>query len=122
MTTKKILVIDDDPVCSGVLLAIIGDAHQVISANSGSSALEILTTFKPDLILLDINMPNINGYQVVKLVKNNPLTENIPIIILSGLTEESDKEFGLRIGADHYLTKPIMPDEIERTIKQYLGH
>ncbi|GAA0786908.1 MULTISPECIES: response regulator [Pseudomonadati] len=122
MTAKKILVIDDDPICSGVLLAIIGDEHQVISANSGSSALEILTTFKPDLILLDINMPNINGYQVVKLVKNNPLTSNIPIIIISSLAEDSDKEFGLKIGADDYLTKPIMPDAIETTLAKYLDH
>ena len=120
---KKVLIAEDSSVIQNLAKKILEFQNfQIHAVKNGQQVLDELAKAEFDIILLDINMPNINGYQVVKQVKNNPLTKNIPIIILSGLTEESDKEFGLRIGADHYLTKPIMPDEIERTIKQYLGH
>ncbi|MCL1143683.1 response regulator [Shewanella gaetbuli] len=121
MNSKQILVIDDDPVSTGILLAILGDEHRVVSANSGSAAIELLINMHPDLILLDINMPNINGYQVIKHLKGNPETADIPIVVISSLTEESDQEFGKRVGADSYLTKPISPSDIQCTIEKFLA-
>lgn len=120
MDQAQILVIDDDPVCTGMLLAILGDDHQVFSANSGSGAIELLSTITPSLILLDINMPNVNGYQVIKHIKSSPKTANIPVIVISGLTESSDQEFALKMGADDYLTKPIQPAAIQDTLEKYI--
>ncbi|MCZ4339798.1 response regulator [Shewanella colwelliana] len=121
MDKAKILVIDDDPVCTGVLLAILGDDYEVASANSGSGAIEVLTAMRPNLILLDITMPNINGYQVIKHLKSDDSTATIPVIVISSLVEESDKEFALKLGADDYLTKPIQPNAIQAMLDQYLA-
>ncbi|WP_144212480.1 response regulator [Shewanella donghaensis] len=120
MDKAKIVVIDDDPVCTGLLLAILGDEHLVMTANSGDAAIEILSTVRPDLIFLDITMPNINGYQVIKFIRDQPETAKTPVVVVSSLVENSDQQFALKLGADDYLTKPIMPDSIQRTIDTFL--
>lgn len=120
MDKAKIVVIDDDPVCTGLLLAILGDEHLVMTANSGDAAIEILSTVRPDLIFLDITMPNINGYQVIKFIRDQPETAKTPVVVVSSLVENSDQQFALKLGADDYLTKPIMPDAIQRTIDTFL--
>jgi CheY-like chemotaxis protein len=120
MDRAKILVIDDDPICTGVLLAILGDDYQVFSANSGSGALDLLSSIRPDLILLDITMPNINGYHVIKYLKNDLQTSHIPIVVISGLVEKSDQDFAINLGADDYLTKPILPNDIQAMLNKYI--
>lgn len=120
MDKSKIVIIDDDPICTGLLLAILGDDYLVMTANSGDAAIELLSTVRPNLIFLDITMPNVNGYQVIKFIKEQSETAHIPIVVVSSLVERSDQLFALKLGADHYLTKPIMPDAVQRTIDTYL--
>ncbi|QBF82694.1 response regulator [Shewanella maritima] len=119
MDQAKILIIDDDPVCAGLLLAILGDDYLVMSANSGEGAIEILNSMTPDLIFLDIAMPNINGYQVIKHIQQTTDTPP-PVVVISSLAEASDKEFALKLGANGYLTKPIVPNEIQGILSHYL--
>ncbi|MFV7771315.1 MULTISPECIES: response regulator [Shewanella] len=120
MSRAKILIIDDDPVCTGVLLAMLGDDYDVTSANSGIGGIEVLKSLTPDLILLDITMPHVNGYQVIQHLKGDEQTASIPVVVISSLTEQSDKAFALKLGVDGYITKPIMPDAIQEVIEDYL--
>ncbi|EDQ02158.1 response regulator [Shewanella benthica] len=122
MERAKILIIDDDPVCTGVLLAILGDDYQVTTANSGSGGIEILNSMIPDLILLDITMPEVNGYQVLRFLKADSSRANIPVVVISTLVDSSDRDFALKLGANDYVNKPIMPDVIQKMVDQYLPY
>ena len=117
MEKVRILIVDDDPFCSSLLLSILGDDYQVTTVNSGLDVIDISTVQKPDCIFLDIMMPDKNGYQVLKDLKDNPLTTEIPVIIVSGLVEESDQNLGLRLGASGYIGKPINPAEVFTVLK-----
>ncbi|MCG9697593.1 response regulator [Shewanella sp. Isolate11] len=120
MSKAKILVVDDDPVCTGVLLSLLGEDYEVISANSGSSAISLLDSFSPQLIFLDITMPDVNGYHVLKHLKDEQ-ESTLPVVVISSLTEDSDKDFAKKLGADDYVSKPIMPDAIYKIVAKYLG-
>ncbi|AQS37907.1 Response regulator receiver domain protein [Shewanella psychrophila] len=120
MERAKILIIDDDPVCTGVLLAILGDDYQITTANSGSGGIDILSSLTPDLIFLDITMPEVNGYQVLKYLKGDLSRSQIPVVVISTLVETSDRDFALKLGANDYINKPIMPDVIQNVVEQYL--
>ena len=122
MERAKILIIDDDPVCTGVLLAMLGDDYHVSTANSGSGGIEILNSMIPDLILLDITMPEVNGYQVLKFLKTDSSRANIPVVVISTLVDSSDRDFALKLGANDYVNKPIMPDVIQKMVDQYLPY
>ena len=122
MERAKILIIDDDPVCTGVLLAMLGDDYHVTTANSGSGGIEILNSMIPDLILLDITMPEVNGYQVLKFLKTDSSRANIPVVVISTLVDSSDRDFALKLGANDYINKPIMPDVIQKMVDQYLPY
>ena len=122
MERAKILIIDDDPVCTGVLLAMLGDDYQVTTANSGSGGIDILNSLIPDLILLDITMPEVNGYQVLKFLKADSSRANIPVVVISTLVDSSDRDFALKLGANDYVNKPIMPDVIQKMVDQYLPY
>ena len=122
MERAKILIIDDDPVCTGVLLAMLGDDYQVTTANSGSGGIDILNSMIPDLILLDITMPEVNGYQVLKFLKADSSRANIPVVVISTLVDSSDRDFALKLGANDYVNKPIMPDVIKKIVDQYLPY
>ncbi|MCJ8303670.1 response regulator [Shewanella sp.] len=122
MERAKILIIDDDPVCTGVLLAMLGDDYHVTTANSGSGGIEILNSMIPDLILLDITMPEVNGYQVLKFLKTDSSRANIPVVVISTLVDSSDRDFALKLGANDYVNKPIMPDVIQKMVDQYLPY
>ncbi|QYK05557.1 response regulator [Shewanella zhangzhouensis] len=122
MEKAKILVIDDDPVCIGVLLSLLAERYEVTAANSGTTALELLSVMRPNIVLLDITMPNINGYQVIRQLKSDTATADIPVIVISSLTEASDQEFAFKLGATDYLPKPIMPNAIYGLLDKYLSH
>ncbi len=119
MGRTKILVVDDDPVCAGMLLSVLGEDYEVLSANSGSGAINLLGSFLPQLIFLDITMPDINGYHVLKYIKDE-LDSPIPVVVISSLDEEFDKEFAIKLGANDYVIKPILPDTIFKLVTKYL--
>jgi phosphoserine phosphatase RsbU/P len=105
-----ILVVDDTPTNLTLMTGLLQDSYQVKAATSGEKALKIaFSENKPDLILLDIMMPEIDGYEVCRQLKSNPSTKDIPIIFLTAMTEVADEEKGLKLGAVDYITKPISP-------------
>jgi twitching motility two-component system response regulator PilH len=92
----------------------------VIFADDGVEALEKFQTQRPDLVILDIVMPRMNGYEVCRQLKNDPKTKDIPILMCSGKGEEFDRFWGLKNGADAYIHKPFKPTEFIDTIQQLL--
>ncbi|PKG58959.1 two-component system response regulator [Shewanella sp. GutDb-MelDb] len=120
MDKPKILIVDDDPICSSLLLSVLGDDYHVITINSGIHAIDLASNLQPNCIFLDIMMPEKNGYQVLKDLKSNNLTNLIPVIIISGLNEDSDEDLALRLGAQDYIFKPINPDDVYNKLKTHL--
>ena len=123
MEFKKptILVVDDMTTTLLLLHDLLKDTYEVKIAKSGTKALEILESPNDiDLILLDIEMPDINGYDVCKRIKNNEQTKNIPIIFVTARNSEEDEEYGLNLGAIDYITKPFNKTITKLRLKNYL--
>jgi putative two-component system response regulator len=110
MVKATILIVDDEPTNLNLLIALLGPEYMVRAANSGEVALRVANSQpRPDLILLDIMMPAMDGYAVLSQLRENPTTKDIPIIFLTALAESRDEERGLQLGAVDYITKPIKP-------------
>lgn len=110
---KRLLVVDDDP---GLLLAVSetlrAESYDVKAARRGAEALIIVAQSLPDLIISDIRMPGMDGYQLVKNLRSNPRTRLVPIVFLTAKDETGDRIQGFRTGVDAYLTKPFEPEEL----------
>ena len=118
---EKILVVDDNPVNLGVLFEHLSKYnYTVLLVQSGEIALRSIASEKPDLILLDIMMPGLDGFEVCKRVKQNPLTANIPIIFMSALSDTDDKVSGFNVGGVDYITKPFQQEEVLARVKTHL--
>jgi len=118
----RILVADDDPLSIKLLnfrLRSVG--HEVILAVNGGEALEITTREKPDLVLLDIMMPVMNGFQVLRKLKSQEETKDIPVIMLTSKVQEKDVVFGLEAGAEDYITKPFSFAELNARVNHVLA-
>jgi phosphoserine phosphatase RsbU/P len=125
-TSKKsastLLVVDDSPVNIQVLVRTLdGTGHRILVATNGRSALEIAERIHPDLMLLDVMMPELDGFQVCRAIKSNPNTRDIVIIFLSALGEVEDKVAGLQLGAVDYVTKPIQAEEVLARVSNHLA-
>ena len=106
--SKKILFVDDEPDVLKTLEAFFtSEGFRVITATDGAQGLSKARTEKPDLIVLDIMLPKIDGYKVCRMLKFDEELKKIPVIILSARVQEEDKKLGKEVGADCYLTKPI---------------
>jgi diguanylate cyclase (GGDEF)-like protein len=103
----SVLIVDDESLNLLLLNQILSPEYTVFTAKSGTEALSRVEHDSPDLILLDIMMPDMNGFDVLARLKENPVTKNIPVIIITGLTGEEDEEKGLLLGAVDYITKPF---------------
>jgi CheY-like chemotaxis protein len=114
-----ILVVDDTPANIDILLETIGEEDEVSVAISGEDALELIEEEPPDLVLLDVMMPGIDGFEVCKRLKADPKTAGIPIVFLSGMDSAEEKQKGLDLGAVDFLTKPIDPSEVMKVIKKF---
>lgn len=113
----KVLIVDDIPVNVLLIKSMIqGMKFNILSANSGQEALEKASTENPDVILMDVMMPGMNGYDCTRALRANPATEHIPVIIVSALTSDSDMKEGLAAGANDFLTKPIIKERIVNCI------
>jgi CheY-like chemotaxis protein len=119
MTLKTILVVDDTPENLDILVEILKSNYTVKPVTKGSIALKIALT-KPDLILLDILMPEMSGYEVFEKLKENPLTNSIPVIFISANSSQEEKEKAINLGIKDYLTKPIDPDELINSINKLI--
>jgi DNA-binding response OmpR family regulator len=110
---ETILVLDDNgDFLMNIELILEMEGYQVLSACNGSEALTLLDQTKPDLIISDIMMPEMNGYEFYQLVRQNPELLTVPFIFLSAKGEREDIRFGKQLGADEYLTKPLEPGDL----------
>ncbi len=116
MSSKKILLVEDEQeIVEMIQMALEARGYEVMAAYDGSEGLRMATEKKPDLILLDIIMPGLNGYQVCRELKNHPSTRETPIIYLTAKGQETDKFWGFETGAAEYIVKPFeMGDLIEK--------
>ncbi|KFB68713.1 response regulator [Candidatus Accumulibacter vicinus] len=113
MTIKKILVVDDSPTERHVLKALLtSHGYEVITAESGEEGIAKTKSELPDLVLMDVVMPGLNGYQATRTLTRDPATRNIPVIVCTTKGQETDKIWGLRQGAQDYLVKPINGPEL----------
>lgn len=120
---KTALVVEDSAIMRGIIVSSLSNLQQVRSVEvpNGFEALRILPQEKFDIILTDINMPDINGLELLSFLKNHPNYRTIPVVIISTEKSETDRKRGLELGADDYLTKPFEPGELENIIRRLLN-
>jgi len=120
---QTILVIDDNPDLLDIVDAILSEAGFVVAkALSGEDGLSVARALKPNLILLDLNMPQMDGWEVLKLLKAESGTRDIPVAIFSVRTDLKDKIFGLQRGAVDYIPKPFQYDRLAERVQRILAH
>jgi CheY-like chemotaxis protein len=119
---KRILVCDDDPVILRLLQVNLElEGYEALLAHHGVKAVEVALEQLPDVIILDIMMPRMDGYEACERIKSNEATKDIPIIFLSAKAQPSDIERGRRFGVDEYLTKPFDPSELLEVVERLSG-
>lgn len=119
---RVILVADDSPTIRKFVSASLGlSGFEVIAACDGMEAVEKLPNHKIDLIITDLNMPNLDGFEFIRIVRQNDQYKDIPIIILSSLGSRDDIERGLSCGANSYVVKPFDPKRIQYEVSKYLN-
>lgn len=120
---KKIMIIDDEPgVVKMIRYLLEKNAYVVVSATEGEEGLKLALAEKPDLILMDIMMPTLDGNEVMKRLKADESTKDIPIIMLSALGQEGDVAKSLELGAVDYVVKPFHPQELLERLRKILGN
>ena len=120
---KRILIAEDDePNRRLIKDVLMYHGYEVIEAVNGAEAVKMATGHKPDLVLMDLQMPVMNGVEAIRQLKNSPETKDIKIIAVTGLAMESDRENTMKMGADGYMAKPIdirqLPEAIERLFER----
>jgi DNA-binding response OmpR family regulator len=119
---KKIMVVDDEPYIARVIkFKLEQEGYNVISANDGQTGLQKIREEKPDLVLLDVMMPGLSGYDVCQQLKQDPALAGIPVVILTAKGQERDREQGLNMGASDYITKPFSPNRLLDLVKNMIG-
>ena len=114
----RILVVDDDSDIRELLSDLLEDrGYEVIQADGGSEGLEKAAQDQPDLIILDVMMPEVDGFAVIKSLKENPETEKIPVVILTGLPAEEGEHVAMKAGIDHYIPKPWTTEALELSLR-----
>ncbi|MFO7983054.1 MAG: response regulator [Desulfuromonadales bacterium] len=120
---QKILITEDSPTMRSLIVSTIqamGD-YDIIEAANGFEALRELPRNQVDLVITDINMPDINGLELVSFIKTNDQYKQTPLFIISTESSERDRDKGMKLGADAYLVKPFSPQELQKLIKRFLG-
>ena len=119
---SRILMVDDSPTEIAVAKKLLeGKGHTVITANNGAEGVEMAKTEKPDLILMDIVMPDMNGFKATRQISKDPETASIPVIMMSSKDQETDMEWARRQGATEYLVKPADEATLLATVERLLA-
>jgi two-component system chemotaxis response regulator CheY len=121
---QRILIVEDSGTMRSLIAATLEDLDQPVKvdeAENGFEALRLLPQQSYDLIITDINMPDINGLELVSFVKGNPGHREVPLVIVSTEGSERDRDRGMELGANAYLVKPFSPDELRRVVQDLLG-
>ncbi|NJN20554.1 MAG: response regulator [Leptolyngbya sp. RL_3_1] len=118
---STVMIVDDSSALREMIAGLLSQAGMtILEAKDGVEAQQKLQASTPDLVVVDIVMPNMNGYELCRWIKNNPGTQNVPVVICSSKGEEFDRYWGMKQGADAYISKPFRPNEMVETVKQLL--
>ena len=118
----RILVVDDEPHIVQILRFTLEKAgYHVYTAENGQVALERIEELEPNLVILDIMMPKLDGYETCRMIKKDPATKNIPVILLTAKGREVDQKLGREVGASDYMTKPFSPSKLIERVQAILG-
>ncbi|MDH5368615.1 MAG: response regulator [Gammaproteobacteria bacterium] len=121
--TATILIVDDSRTAIAVLTKTLEPTgYSIISAENGEDGIEMAKQHQPDLILMDIIMPGLNGFQATRILRKEAITQNIPIIIISGNEQATEKFWGLRVGANGFLAKPVERAELFHLLGEHLSN
>jgi twitching motility two-component system response regulator PilH len=119
---KKLLIVDDSPTELKLIMEVFsGPEYTVVTASDGEEGVEKAKSEKPDLIILDVVMPKMNGFQACRTIKSEASTQAIPVILLTSKNQKSDEFWGKKQGADVYLTKPFDQAELLKAVSGLLG-
>ncbi len=119
---SNILLVEDSPTILHVAERMLTESgHTVIKATDGDAALRLAAEQKPDLVVLDVILPRINGYQVCRRLKAATETAEIPVVMLTSKSRDSDRFWGLEQGADGYITKPFLKEDLIQAIERFVG-
>ena len=119
--SKKILIVEDDPSFSRAINHIVEkEGYDVVTATNGMTGLRMAKEEKPDLLILDVMLPGLDGFEICSRLRNDPETDKLPIIMLSAKGQEADKNTGLKVGANEYLTKPVDRELLLKTMTSLL--
>ena len=122
MSAKKVLVVDDEPyILRSLTFVLKKEGYDVSSATNGEEAMTQVRESKPALMFLDVMMPKKNGYEVCQEIKGDPALSDIHVIMLTAKGQDADREKGLSIGADEFITKPFSPMRVVARVKELLG-
>ncbi len=122
MNSKKILIVDDEvDLVETVRFPLEMEGYHVLVSYNGEDALNQARKENPDLILLDLMLPKLDGYKVCRLLKFDDRYKHIPILMLTAKTQEKDKALGMETGANEYITKPFEMDDLLKKVKKYLN-
>lgn len=117
----KILIVEDEKDIRQLVIYTLQYAgYQVVAAMNGEEAVVLAQQEKPDLILMDVRMPRMDGYQAAQMIKNDEITQHIPIVFLSAKGQESEVEHGFEVGAEDYMIKPFSPTELIDRIRSVI--
>lgn len=120
-TAPKVLIVDDDPLMRRIVTQSLDKTgYQLFEAESGPAGIESSMRLHPDLIILDVMMPGMDGFEVIHRLRKHPVMQSIPIIMLTALGEMSEKIHGMQLGADDYITKPFDPRELRARVQAHL--
>ncbi len=118
---STVLVVEDNPTLQATIARVLSKSGlNVIQASDGIEAMEKIQVERPDLVVMDIVMPRMNGYELCRWIKNNPIARHMPVVICSTKNEEFDRYWGMKQGIDAYITRPFQPAEMVETVKQLL--
>ena len=118
----RILIAEDEPdIRELVAFTLRFAGHEVFATSNGEEALHKASEYIPDIILMDVRMPRITGYDACRAMKADPLLKNIPVVLLSAKGQDSEIQTGLEAGAEEYLLKPFAPDQLTERVRVILG-
>lgn len=121
MMQGPLLIIDDEPHNLAALRQVLSDEYRLVFARNGAEAIDAANKHKPSLILLDVQMPDMDGYAVCSILKSNPKTENIPVIFVTSMATIGDETAGFAVGAVDYIVKPISPPIVRARVRTHLS-
>jgi CheY-like chemotaxis protein len=119
--TKILIAEDERDIRDLIAFTLRFAGYEVLTANNGEEAVQMTLKELPDLVLTDVRMPKMTGYEACKLIKADPTTQHIPVVFLSAKGQEAEVKAGLASGGDEYLLKPFAPDQLTRKVAEILG-